>query len=361
MDKVAEILFETSSNGVCFVSSNGRFIKVNKRLCEMLGYSEVELLKLDFQSITHHDDLASDLAQVAKVLSGEIDKYSMVKRYKHGIKNAWQWAKLFVDCDRNPDGTVKYFISQIEEISKRELTAEQWAEIQEVKQALTRNEFVLHYQPIVSMSDRSVVGYEALARWQHPQRGLLYPGDFIPALEVSHNEHLLCYYVLRLVKEAQPLVKGWLSSNLSAETLLQKDWPKASENLLRGVHVELLERSIVGSDVDQLLRQLREQGVKIAVDDYGAGYGNQALLTRQDVPLDLLKVDRSLIKELGHSDRARTVCASIVSLAKALKLETIAEGVETELQAQAVENLGFSMGQGWLFGFAVPLSGISDA
>ena len=328
MDKVAEILFGRSPHGVCFVSPDGSFIKANARLCEMLGYTEWELLSLDFQSITHPDDLPVDVAQVERVLAGEIDEYNLVKRYFHGAKRSWMWANLFVGCDRNPDGTVAYFISQIEEISKRELTAEQWAEIQEVKQGLIRNEFVLHFQPIVAMCDRAVVGYEALARWQHPQRGLLYPSDFIPALEVSQNEHLLCYYVLRLVKEAQPLVKGWLSVNLSAETLLQKDWPQASENLLRGVHVELLERSIVGSDVDRLLRQLRDQGVKIAVDDYGAGYGNQALLTRQNVPLDLLKVDRSLIKELGHSERARTVCASIVNLAAALGLETIAEGVE---------------------------------
>lgn len=99
-DKVAEILFNKSANGVCFVAPNGRFLRVNQRLCEMLGYSEDELLSLDFQSITHPDDLQPDNANVAQVLSGEIDEYAMTKRYLHGGKRSWMWAKLSVNCDR---------------------------------------------------------------------------------------------------------------------------------------------------------------------------------------------------------------------------------------------------------------------
>ncbi|MEL7063725.1 MAG: EAL domain-containing protein [Bacteroidota bacterium] len=356
MSNLEKILFDNSPNGVCLVSPEGTFLRVNNSLCEMLGYSEKELLSLNFQTITHPDDLPLDMASLSRVLDGEIDDYEMNKRYLHGAKRSWWWAWLSVNCIRDDDGNVIHFVSQIREISTRELKLEQWQRVKDFKDALSRREISLHWQPIVSLPDHETVGNEGLARWQHPKDGVLYPGSFIPLLEATQNLHLLCHAVIEIVSSGQIPSSGWVSINLAHETLKRRDFEIKSQCLKgSGIHIEILETAILEPEIEPLIHQLRRKGVEISIDDYGSGYSHQGLLAREKIPFDILKVDQSLIQLLGANNRAYELCQDITNFAQRWGLKTIAEGVETEKQADLVTQLGFDMAQGRLFGWPEPL------
>ncbi|MEM9805582.1 MAG: EAL domain-containing protein [Cyanobacteria bacterium P01_D01_bin.56] len=360
MDKVTEILFEKSTNGVCFVAPAGRFLRVNARLCEMLGYSEAELMNLDFQTITHPDDLSKDMANVRRVLDGETDDYEMAKRYLHGTKRSWWWAWLSVSCIRDNDGNVIHFISQIREISTQQLKLEEWRCVQNIKRALDQHEIQLHWQPIVSLPGYETVGHEGLARWHHKDE-ILSPGAFIPLLEATQNLHLLCYSVIETVERGQIPSSGWVSINLANATIQRKDFQVKSQGLKgHSIHIEMLETAVIDSEAEALICQLRERGLVICIDDYGSGYSNQRLLAREKIPFDILKVDQSLIQLLGTGDRAYDLCQDITVFARRWGLKTIAEGVETEEQADLVTRLGFDMAQGRLFGWPEPLEALAN-
>jgi len=226
---------------------------------------------------------------------------------------------------------------------------------------LVRGEFVLHYQPQIDLLNGTLVGFEALVRWMHPQRGMVSPAEFIPAAEESGLIVPLGAWVLR---QACTDAMRWphplrVAVNLSAVQLANVDvLPMVEEALSHsGLPGERLELEITESTLMQdsqtaqaILRNFRRKGIRIALDDFGTGYSSLSYL--RSFPLDKLKIDRSFVSILDAIDSdasAVAIVQTIIALAQALALETTAEGVETAAQRHILERIGCSHGQGYLF------------
>lgn len=237
-----------------------------------------------------------------------------------------------------------------------------------MRRAIERDEFELHYQPQVQVNGGEIIGFEALIRWQHPEQGLLLPGAFIPVAEqssliVALGEWVLdaaCRQLRSWLDEGHPVVP--VAINLSAVQFGRGDIVAQVAGTLDryGLPPELLEVELTESAImrdphvtSHTLRQLKEVGVKIAVDDFGVGYSSLSYLKRFHV--DRLKVDRSFISDLDSNQDDRAITAAIVEMAHALNLEVVAEGVETEAQLNVLRTLGCEMAQGYWFGRPVPV------
>ncbi|MFN8156040.1 MAG: PAS domain S-box protein [Candidatus Nanopelagicales bacterium] len=234
----------------------------------------------------------------------------------------------------------------------------------ELRRALVEHELVVHYQPIVRLSDRVVVGHEALVRWQHPTRGLVPPLDFLPVAEESGLIVDIGDEVLRLVCEmlvARPDLAN-VSVNLSPVQTSRAWWREklvAQLNDLavdpRRLSVEVTETAVLSKvdDVARELASLRSLGIGVHLDDFGTGYSSIALL--RDLPITGLKLDMSFTRRLtGDGGTTEVLADGLARLANGLGMLGIAEGVETEEQAALLASMGWSHGQGWLFGRPTP-------
>ena len=224
--------------------------------------------------------------------------------------------------------------------------------------AIERNELSLVFQPVISLPDRRTVGAEALVRWNHPDFGAVSPGEFIPIVEEAGLSAMLTAWTLEQVAERLAAWRAaghqsWISMNLSPRQLhsgqLAADCAQAL--LQRGVPpsrlvVEVTEQD-VAQDIDMLAAQLgtlRGTGVRVALDDFGSGYSSLGQLHR--LPVDILKIDRNLVA--GGDRGAAPLADVVVRLGERLGLAVIAEGVESQLQLDVVENAGCRMVQGYL-------------
>ena len=235
---------------------------------------------------------------------------------------------------------------------------------QALRHALERDEFVLHYQPLIDLDSTSVVGVEALVRWQHPERGLVPPMDFIPLAEETGLIIRIGEWVLgeacrqhRAWRDAAPWGPSLrLAVNLSARQLEQPDLAEMVETILlendmdpASLVLEITE-SVLTEDGDatvKALQSLKALGVRLSVDDFGTGYSSLLYLKR--FPVDTLKVDRSFVEGLGSDPEDSAIVAGVLGLARTLGLSTVAEGVETEQQVRALRDLGCELAQGFLF------------
>ncbi|NRP89702.1 putative signaling protein [Ensifer adhaerens] len=241
--------------------------------------------------------------------------------------------------------------------------------IEELRRAVERNEFVLHYQPQKNISSGQVIGVEALVRWQHPVEGLLLPGTFIPLAEETGLVVLIGDMVLR---EACRQARAWqdqglpplrIAVNVSARQFLENSLIDQVASALQAagldpqwLELELTE-SLIMRDVEgaiERMHALKELGVSIAIDDFGTGYSSLSTLRR--FPLSRLKIDRSFIADIPEKAGDMAITSAIVSLGRTLELEVVAEGVETEEQAQFLEGAGCEMFQGFLFAKPLPAS-----
>lgn len=238
---------------------------------------------------------------------------------------------------------------------------------EELRRAIEREEFVLWYQPQVSIKDRHLVGVEALVRWNHPERGLIPPDGFISAAEHTGVITALGALVLRKACEQG---KSWqrqgyqsprIAVNLSPRQLYQHDFVGMYQRVLEstGFDPHLLEfemtESIAVQRSDrslQILRRLREIGSSIAVDDFGTGQSSLSYL--KQFPVDVVKVDRSFVTEVLTRVRDQSIVGAVLQVANQLGLRTIAEGVETEEQCEFLRRLGCHEIQGYLV--SVPLA-----
>lgn len=230
----------------------------------------------------------------------------------------------------------------------------------EVRRGLQRSEFVLHYQPIVELKTGRVVGAEALLRWQHPDHGLLGPDEFIARVERIGS---LASWVLA---EAATTTARWrrifalgqftVSVNVSAQNLAQPDFVtqvqtalKAAELEPRHLCIELTE-TIRVEDLESTgarLQVLQALGTKTSIDDFGTGQSTLSYL--RQLPVDVIKIDRSFVIELTRQERADSIVGSLSRLARELDVTCVAEGVETEAQRLALWNHGVRFAQGYLF------------
>ena len=229
-----------------------------------------------------------------------------------------------------------------------------------LREALEREEFVLHYQPKVDLESRQLQGVEALIRWRHPQRGLVSPLQFIPLLEETGMIVEVGTWVIR---QACLDRSRWLESrleapriavNVSTVQLRRADFVRTVGNILKlvgteaGIDVEVTESVIMDDASENIgkLLALRELGISIAIDDFGTGYSSLGYLTR--LPAALLKIDRSFISAMLDDPGAMTLVSTIISLARSLDLKVVAEGVESEEQAKILRLLRCNQMQGFL-------------
>jgi len=236
----------------------------------------------------------------------------------------------------------------------------------ELRRAIEEHQFVVHYQPIVRLADAAVVGHEALVRWNHPTRGLLHPGDFLPVAEDSGLIVDIGRQVLHQVCEmlaAEPDLPGPISVNKSPLQIARPGWRDLFVDILKShgirpdqIVIELTETAILNVlDITRDdLQSVRDLGVGIHMDDFGTGFSSISLL--RDLPVTGIKLDRSFTSQLTACDSPTNVLASgLAGLAEGLHLQSIAEGVETEEQAAILLAQGWTHGQGWLFGRPAPV------
>ncbi|MHB8724058.1 MAG: sensor domain-containing protein [Casimicrobiaceae bacterium] len=256
----------------------------------------------------------------------------------------------------------RFYTSTISETAQTRLGLEN-----DLHHALERSEFVLHFQPRVYMASRAICGAEALLRWNHPQSGLIGPGEFIPVAEESG---LIIPIGEWVIGEACRQMKCWqdaglpvhpVSVNLSARqfsdgTLTQRVADALAKTGLQPALLELeITESTLMENTDETLRQfagLKRLGVKLAIDDFGTGFSSLAYLKRFHV--DILKIDQSFVRDISTDPDDAAIVRAIISLAKSLQLRVVAEGVETREQVEFLTACGCQEAQGFFFGRPCP-------
>jgi diguanylate cyclase (GGDEF)-like protein len=242
----------------------------------------------------------------------------------------------------------------------------------DLRRAIERHELALEYQPIVSLQDRRIVGYEALIRWHHPVHGFVSPAVFIATAEETGLIARVDSWVLReaCLEAARWQVSGdkpiSVSVNISAKGFGRSDLPELVAATLnetnlspRALRLEITE-TVAMSDARRtraLLTKIRELGVRLSLDDFGTGYSSLSYL--QAFPIDLLKIDRSFVVAMDQNVECREIIRTILSLAAALDLEVVAEGTETEAQAVYLASLNCHYAQGFFFGKPMPPRALS--
>jgi EAL domain-containing protein (putative c-di-GMP-specific phosphodiesterase class I) len=238
---------------------------------------------------------------------------------------------------------------------------------QRLRGALGRNEFVLHYQPQIHHVTRRIVGVEALLRWRDPERGLLAPGAFLSTLESTGMIVPVGEWVVRQASED---CRRWrnldlppmrVAVNVSTVELSHRGFAERFLDLagLRNggacdLHVEITEGMLLDDPefITDTLQRLRAHGVRVAIDDFGTGHSSLSRLSQ--LPIDVLKVDRSFTNRLTRDRTTQAVVSTIIALARTYELGTIAEGVETREQSEILAALGCEQSQGYLHSAPVP-------
>ena len=238
-----------------------------------------------------------------------------------------------------------------------------WME-SELHIAFERGDFEVHYQPQLNLSKGDTIGYEALIRWKHPQRGLIPPTEFIPVAEETGMITLIGDWVLRRACADASHLPGdcAVAVNISPVQFGSRDFVQRVREILSetGMDPARLELEVTETAMMQdrqraaaILCELSDMGISVAVDDFGTGYSNLSYLI--DFRFKKLKIDRSFVARMETDGNSGAVVSTIVGLSRALGVRTIAEGVETEGQATLLRAAGCDVVQGFLFGRPLPL------
>jgi len=254
------------------------------------------------------------------------------------------------------------FTSAINEQVHRRLELESSLQV-----ALVQNQFRMYYQPKISLVDMRPVGFEALIRWQHPEKGMILPGEFIPVAEESNLIRDIGNWTLG---ESMQQIQLWenvlpegvrIAVNVSARQLAQTDLVDQLAMMMehfslspQRLEIELTETSVLQDESMAIrhLHALRELGVEISLDDFGTGYSSLSFLRK--LPIDTVKIDKSFIANMIHDNESRAIVVSLINLCRELKVKTIAEGIETTEQLQFLMEHGCDQGQGFLFSKPLP-------
>ncbi len=243
---------------------------------------------------------------------------------------------------------------------------------QKLRKAIEQEQFLLHYQPKIHAMNGSIAGFEALLRWQNPDSGLVPPGEFIPILE---NTGLILEVGPWAIRKALTDGKNWrlpdgtaprIAVNVSPIQLQQRDFVKLVQRAVEelggkgcGLDLEITE-SLIMNDIEENMKKLAaigEMGVKIAIDDFGTGYSSLGYLAK--LPVHALKIDRSFVDTMTTSSHSLTIVSTIISLAHAIGLKVIAEGVETKEQAKFLQLLKCDELQGYLYSVPIPSDAVA--
>ncbi len=239
----------------------------------------------------------------------------------------------------------------------------------EFREALENNELALHYQPLIDMKTNDIVGFEALMRWEHPERGFISPGVFIPIAEetgliVSASVWALnesCKALKRIESKS-----GWkdfltMSVNFSSTDFASEDFVDTVYNTLSATDVapnqltlEITERILMQQPetAKKTLEMCREAGMHIAIDDFGTGYSSLSYL--HSFPIDILKIDRSFVVDMFKNEKNIELIRSIIGLGKNLNMSIVAEGVENKEEVDTLKYLGCDKAQGFYYAKPLP-------
>lgn len=337
-------------------------VAVNAAACELLGSDAAELLGTPLLSLVGRTDRDAVRGAVQAVRRGEPWELHG-ETAPDGRRVVVQLRGGPLRTDDGSPGAVVAFVptAQRPPEAEKDLAGE-------LAEALRGDAIVLHFQPIVRLHDRRPVAAEALVRWEHPQRGLLLPADF---LSVADNAALAGPLGMRVLRQACHAAANWgrhvrsrstvqVAVNLSERQLFQPgtvafirealavaDCPP--DRLLIEVPEEALLRD--SDTAGRALAAVKDLGVDVAVDDLGTGSSPLSYLKR--FPIDVVKVDRSLVAGLGQDSDQSAVVASLISMAQAIGVRCVAEGVETTDQLSVLRRLGCDLGQGYLFSRAM--------
>ena len=327
--------------------SNYASLVANKLLGQMMREFQVDQHALHLTtsigiSIFPHDGENTE----ALLRAADVAMY----RAKEGGKNSYQ-----------------YFTPDMKDRARHLLELEN-----DLHTAIRENQFLLHYQPQFDLTSKTLLSLEALVRWQHPTHGLIAPGEFIPLAEETGQIIELGKWVLRAACQQG---KAWqaagcapfgLAINMSVRQFQQADLLAVVDQALAesGWPAELLELEVTESilideveRVSYIIRELKNRGIRVAIDDFGSGYCSLNYLKR--FPLDKLKIDRQFVSDIMHSDKDAAIATAIIQLARELKLEVVAEGIETEEQLSILKALHCPQGQGFLLGRPMPAEDIA--
>ncbi|HEY3774500.1 MAG TPA: EAL domain-containing protein [Solirubrobacteraceae bacterium] len=249
---------------------------------------------------------------------------------------------------------VKFYTAEQNQHTKRRLSV-----LSDIRRALTRDEIVVHYQPIVDLEDRMVSGAEGLVRWEHPEHGLIPPGAFVQSVEQSGligplTRHVLEHSIAQCAQWRREGREMSIAVNLSVRNLLDRDLPREIARLLgtyqvppASLHLEITE-SMIMTDPERALAtvgRLSELGVRLSVDDFGTGYSSLANLRR--LPINDLKIDRSFVSPMMEDESDLIIVRSTINLGHDLGLRIIAEGVEDSATLEHLATLGCDLAQGY--------------
>lgn len=244
--------------------------------------------------------------------------------------------------------------------SRHERTPNRLLLLSDLRHALSADEFFLQFQPQISLRHRRTIGFEALLRWRHPEKGLIPPGHFMPVAELSDLIHPLTLWVL---DKALAQCRRWhnqghsasISVNISVRNLLNQDFPSQIQVLLTKynlpahyLEVEVTESAFMMDAARSLnvLHRIRAMGVRIAIDDFGTGHSSLSYL--QKLPVDNLKIDQSFVHDMENNKESQAIVDSIIGLAHNLKVSVTAEGVESQQNLMRLFHLGCDFAQGYL-------------
>jgi EAL domain-containing protein (putative c-di-GMP-specific phosphodiesterase class I) len=236
-----------------------------------------------------------------------------------------------------------------------------------LKAAFEKDEFLIHYQPVIDIDKNEVVGVEALLRWQHPDKGMIQPADFVPTVE---NSGLIIAIGEWMIFSVCKQIRVWqdaglknqnVSLNLASRQFKEQDLvamftQAMAENNIEGssLFVEVTERTLIDNvgEVESTLRKLRNMGIKVMLDDFGTGHASLAYL--KNFPVDVVKIDREFISGIPDNEGDSAIVDAIAGLTRGLKLDLLAEGVETESQLSVLKSIGCNYGQGYYWSKALP-------
>jgi len=238
----------------------------------------------------------------------------------------------------------------------------------DLKAAITSNQVVFHYQPIIELATNQIVGAEALVRWNHPQKGFISPAEFIPVAESSDLIITLSDYLLNIaLKQAHEwqskIVTPYMSINISVR---QFEKPNFIDRLVyfldayqieaNKIQLEFTESVMLDSTKETILKfeELKKIGFKIAIDDFGTGYSSLGYIHK--LPIDVIKIDRSFVSGMLTNKKTNSIVAAIAKLSNALEIKIVAEGIELEAEAERLRQYHCDYGQGYLFDKALPIA-----
>lgn len=347
-------------------------LKSSLRTVDTVGRMGGDEFAILLQSVRNNDDVIMIVERLRKNLSVpiEIEETSVVLTASIGVVINFSGYSHIDEIIHDAD-TAMYIAKlkgkndyKIFDVEMRE-TADDVIKIEsDLHNALQNSEFVLHYQPVYRLKNQHIKGFEALIRWQHPQRGLLMPADF---LHIAEDSGLIISIGEWVLEEACLRIKNWknrfkteapptISVNISSRQFVKDEFPAQVKNILEKTGVsgeclllEVTETTLIGniSAATARIEKLRELGVGFAIDDFGTGYSSLGYLRHLNV--NHLKIDHSFVSTLGVSKTGLPIVRAITAMADSLEMDVIAEGIETEEQLKSLKSLDCKYGQGYYF------------